>query len=58
MYFSALAEELKREYGKFVEVELIVVGGGSILLNYDFRGSTMCYPNKEHWMPDDKTRRK
>ena len=41
MYFSELAKEIKKECGRDANVELIVVGGASILLNYDFRESTI-----------------
>ena len=45
--FGELSKRLKKRiYDKSISVELIVVGGASILLNYDFRGSTVdidCY---------------
>lgn len=40
-YFNELSKEIKREYGRDARVELIVVGGASVLINYNFRGSTM-----------------
>ena len=42
MYFLELAKHYKRKNRKnLFPVELIVVGGASILLNYEFRYSTM-----------------
>ena len=35
-----LGKEYKKVGGKFTKAELIIVGGASIVLNYDFRGST------------------
>ena len=35
-----LAKELKKEFGKFMQFEIIIVGGASIVLNYDFRDAT------------------
>lgn len=40
-YFFELSKELKKELGRNANIELIVVGGASILLNYDFRESTI-----------------
>lgn len=40
LYFKELSKELKREFGRQCQIELVVVGGASILLNYDFREST------------------
>lgn len=39
-YLSELSKELKKEYGKHKEFEIILVGGAAIILNYDFRGGT------------------
>ena len=39
-YLSELSKELKKEYGKYKEFEIILVGGAAIILNYDFRGGT------------------
>jgi len=39
-YLNDLSKELKKEFGRNKEFELIVVGGAAILLNYDFRAST------------------
>lgn len=41
IYLSSLSKELKKEFGKNAELELIIVGGASLILNYDFRKSTM-----------------
>lgn len=41
MYFLELSKELKKEFGRNANIELIVVGGASILINYNFRESTM-----------------
>lgn len=38
---NELGKEIKRDYGKNANVELVIVGGASILLNYDFRDMTM-----------------
>ena len=40
-YFALLSKEIKKQYGKKYKVELVIVGGASILLNYDFRENTM-----------------
>ena len=40
MYFSELAKELKKEFGRKSRFELIVVGGAAVLMNYSFREST------------------
>ena len=40
-FFDELSKELKKEFGRNASVELIVVGGASILLNYHFRNSTI-----------------
>lgn len=37
MYLKELAKEFKRLTGRKVSAEIIIVGGGSVLLNYDFR---------------------
>lgn len=37
VYFRDLAKEFKRLTGRKAKAEIIVVGGASILLNYDFR---------------------
>ena len=39
-YLAELSKELKKEYGKRASFELIVVGGASIVMNYDFRSLT------------------
>lgn len=39
-YLSELSKELKKEYGRYKEFEIILVGGAAIILNYDFRGGT------------------
>lgn len=39
-YFKELSKEIKKEFGRQANIELIVVGGASILLNYGFREST------------------
>ena len=39
-YFKLLSKEIKKEFGRSAKLELIVVGGASILLNYNFRNST------------------
>lgn len=39
-YFKELSKEIKKDLGRQANVELIVVGGASILLNYNFRQST------------------
>lgn len=40
-YFLMLSKELKKEFGRNAEIELVVVGGAAVLLNYGFRNSTM-----------------
>ena len=40
MYFSQLAKELKKEFGRNANIELVVVGGAAVMLNYDFREAT------------------
>jgi hypothetical protein len=40
-YLNELGKELKREFGKGVNIELILVGGASIIMNYNFRGLSM-----------------
>lgn len=40
-YLNELSKELKKEFGKNLEFELIIVGGASILLNYNFREQTL-----------------
>ena len=37
MYLKQLAKEFKRITGRKISAEIIIVGGGSVLLNYDFR---------------------
>lgn len=39
-YLADLSKELKKEYGRNKEFELIIVGGAAIMLQYDFRNST------------------
>lgn len=39
-YFKLLSKEIKKEFGRSTKLELVVVGGASILLNYNFRNST------------------
>ena len=36
-YLKELAKEFKRLTGRKTSAEIIIVGGGSVLLNYDFR---------------------
>lgn len=40
-YFTELAKEIKKQYGAGANIELIIVGGASIVINYGFRDSTM-----------------
>ena len=37
LYLKELAKEFKRITGRKISDEIIIVGGGSVLLNYDFR---------------------
>ena len=37
---KAFAKEYKKQNGTTVPIELVIVGGGSILLNYGFRETT------------------
>ncbi len=37
VYLKALANEFKRVTGRKVKAEIVIVGGGSVMLNYDFR---------------------
>lgn len=37
LYLKELAKEFKRITGRKVKAEIIIVGGGSVILNYDFR---------------------
>lgn len=39
-YFTDLAKEIKKEFGRDSRFEIIIVGGASIILNYNFRQST------------------
>lgn len=39
-FFHDLSKEIRKEFGKNIQLELIVVGGASVLLNYNFREST------------------
>ncbi len=39
--FSELAKELKKHFGRKAKIEIVIVGGASVLLNYDFRESTI-----------------
>ena len=39
-YFNDLSKEIKKTLGRNARIELIVVGGAAIALNYDFRDST------------------
>lgn len=39
-YLKELGKELKKEYGKHSTFELILVGGGAVALQYEFRDST------------------
>lgn len=41
MYLKELAKEFRRVTGGKTKAEIIVVGGGSVLLNYDFRMSSI-----------------
>lgn len=40
-YLSELAKEIKKQFGSRANMELIIVGGASIVINYGFRKSTM-----------------
>lgn len=40
-YLALLSKEIKKQLGRNAQVELVLVGGASILLNYDFRQTTM-----------------
>ncbi len=40
-FLGDLAKEIRKEFGRNELVELVLVGGASILLNYGFRSSTM-----------------
>ena len=37
IYLKELAKEFKRLTGRKTSAEIIIVGGGSVLLNYDFQ---------------------
>lgn len=37
IYLKELAKEFKRLTGRKTSAEIIIIGGGSVLLNYDFR---------------------
>ena len=37
IYLKALANEFKRITSRKVKAEIIIVGGGALMLNYDFR---------------------
>lgn len=39
-FFAELSKEIKKEFGRKAKIELTVVGGASILMNYDFRMAT------------------
>lgn len=39
-YFADFSKEIKKEFGRKVSIDVVVVGGASILLNYSFRDST------------------
>lgn len=39
-YLNELSKELKKEFGRNAEFEMIVVGGAAIMINYNFRAST------------------
>lgn len=39
-YLKDLGKELKKEYGKHADIELIIVGGAAIALNHEFRETT------------------
>lgn len=40
LYLKELAKEYRKIVGKSVPAELILIGGASVLLNYDFRDMT------------------
>lgn len=40
-YLKELGKELRKEYGKQATFELILVGGGAVALQYEFRDSTV-----------------
>ena len=37
IYLKALANEFKRITSRKVKAEIIIVGGGALMINYDFR---------------------
>ena len=39
-YLNELSKKLKKEFGRNARFEVILVGGGSVLLNYNFRNMT------------------
>lgn len=39
-YLNELSKELKKEFGRNANIEMIIVGGASVLINYGFRDST------------------
>lgn len=39
-YLRELGKEYRRMYGKHTPIELIIIGGGAILVNYSFRDTT------------------
>ena len=41
IYLRDLSKELKKEFGRNAEFEIIIIGGASILLNYNFRDTTL-----------------
>lgn len=41
LYLKDLSKEIKKEFGRNVRLELVIVGGASIIINYGFRDSTL-----------------
>lgn len=40
-YLKEVAKEYRRRVGKHMKAEIIIVGGGSVLINYNFRNTTV-----------------
>lgn len=41
IYLKDLSKELKKEFGRNAEFEIVIIGGASIILNYNFRDLTL-----------------
>lgn len=41
IYLRDLSKELKKEFGRYAEFEIVIIGGASIVLNYNFRELTL-----------------